>query len=52
MIPVPFAITRQPGTQSRAYLLHLPGQPPQIHRRKRDALSHAIQANRVAALLR
>ena len=38
-----FSLARDPDAPSRAYRLTLPGQPPSAHRRKRDALSHALE---------
>ena len=38
----PFAIQRRP----QGYALILPGREPETYRRKRDALSHALEATR------
>ena len=38
-----FTIARDPDALDRAYRLTLPGQPPSAWRRRRDALSHALE---------
>lgn len=38
----PFAIRREP----QGYRLELPGREPETYRRRRDALSHALEATR------
>lgn len=44
----PYAISKQP----QGYSLTLSGEPLSTHRRKRDALSHAVAAIHARALLR